>query len=468
MTQQKRPVQSGKVVDLQSQPGILRLAPHSPEAEEAVIGGVLTDPDAFLGIASYLAPEDFHIKRLALVWEAMVRCAARNESIDVLTIATELSAMGEAEQYENYARGFLVNLVNRTPTSVHTEAYARVVERLSTRRRLLTAADEIKALAYDTETEIVSTVAQAEERLFRVTGRANREQEFHIQDLLDDHTAYVETVSADQTAAGIKLHIPILDDAGVMLFRNDVHILAAPSGRGKSSFLLNTVAINQLRMGKLVVVISNEMDEAGVIRRLISGESAISEEKLRQGTMNGVDKQRYAEVVKRMANWRLLVVSQLSPDNPVTPITIARTIRRIEHVYGTPDLVIIDGMSRMKYSVSFKGEEHEELKYILPGLKATAAQLNVPLLLAHHFGREVGKRRKSRRPQMEDLFGGSAIEKFADTVWALWREEEYDPMNPSQPSHLTALKVRSGTPYFDEVLEFNKAANRYDGGLIEF
>jgi len=458
MTQQKRPV-PGKVLDLQSQPGIMRLAPHSPEAEEAVIGGVLTDPDAFYGIASYLKPQDFHINRLAIVWEAMLKVAERHEGIDVLTVSEEIRAMGKAAQFDDKTRGFLTNLINRTPTSVHTETYASVIERLAIRRRLLTVADEIKALAYDEQLPIEIITTQSEERLFDATGRANREQEFAMEQLLEAHNAYVEAVSKDSGVAGLKLYISALDQQNIMIFRKDVHVLAAPSGQGKSSFLLNTLAINQLRMGKLVVIITNEMNEAGVIRRLISGEAAISEERLRQGTMSPEEKRRYLEATARMANWRMLVVSQLNPANPVTPLTVERTLRRIEHFHGNIDLVIIDGMKAMKFAVGYEGEYQNELKLILPGLKGVADQMNVPLFCAHHLNRQSSK--KTKPPTLEGMYGGSAIEQYADTVWALWREE-YDPMIPNQPSHLISLKVRSGTPYFDEVLQFNKAANRYD------
>lgn len=465
MTQQPKHQQPGKVVDLKNQPGLLRLAPHSPEAEEAVIGGVLTDPDAFYGIASYLKPEDFHIHRLAIVWEAMLKVAERHEGLDVLTVSEQIRAAGKAEQFEDKARGFLVNLINRTPTSVHTEAYARVVERLAIRRRLLSVADEIKALAYDEQLEIASITTQAEERLFEATGRANREQEFHIEDLLEAHNQYIESVVQDAAVAGLKLYIQSLDDKGIMLFRKDVHILAAPSGQGKSSFLLNTVAINQLRMGKLVVIITNEMDETGVIRRLISGEAAISTEKLRQGTMTAEERRRYAEAAGRMAKWRMLVVSQLNPANPVTPLTIERTLRRIEHYHGPIDLAIVDGLKAMKFSAGYDGEFQNELKMILPGLKNVAKEMDVPIFCAHHLNRQNSK--KTKPPTLEGMYGGSAIEQYADTVWALWREE-YDAMIPNQPAHLLSLKVRDGTAYFDELLQFNKAANRYDGDSRNF
>jgi len=469
VTQNRRPNQGGKIVPYNQgvtvNPGVLLLAPHSPEAEEAVIGGVLTDPEAFYGIASYLKPEDFHVNRLAIVWETMIRIADRHESLDVVTVSEEIRAFGKADQFEEKARGFLVNLINRTPTSIHVEAYARVVERLAIRRRLLTVADEIKTLAFDEQLPIEKVTGQSEELLFSATGRANREQEFDMQQLLDDHSAYVKEVTDNPLVAGLKLYIPDLDDEGVMIFRGDVHILAAPSGQGKSSFLLNTIAINQLRKNKLVVIITNEMDETGVIRRLICGESAISEEKLRQGTMTPAEQQRYAQAVARMSKWRMLVVSQLNPANPVTPITIERTLRRIEHYYGPIDLAIVDGLKAMKHTASYEGEQQNELKLILPGLKNVAKLMNVPLFCAHHMNRQNSK--KTKPPTLEGMYGGSAIEQYADTVWALWREE-YDPMIPNQPSHLLSLKVRSGTPYFDKVLQFNKAANRYDSGLITF
>ncbi|MBN8634993.1 MAG: replicative DNA helicase [Anaerolineae bacterium] len=217
-----------------SNPGILRLAPHSPEAEEAVIGGVLTDPDLFLGIAAYLRPEDFHINRLAIVWEAMMRVADRNDGIDVLTVSEEIRALGKAEQFEDKARGFLVNLINRTPTSVHTEAYARVVERLAIRRRLLTAADEIKTLAYDEQLPVERITSEAESRLFRVTERNQRGDLVPMYQAIDTFFASIEhKMQHPDEPMGLPTGFRDLDGLLSGLQRSDLLIFAGRPGMGK-------------------------------------------------------------------------------------------------------------------------------------------------------------------------------------------------------------------------------------------
>lgn len=458
---QRRP-QPGKVVDLQSQPGILRLAPHNPEAEEATIGGVLTDPDLFLLISEYLKPEHYHMMRLAIVWEAMTNVSQRQEGIDVVTVADEIRAMGKADQFEDKARGFLVNLINRTPTSVHTETYARVVQRLAIRRRLLTAADEIKTLAYDEQLPIERVAADSESRLMRVTQEAHGGQATHISDVLEEQTAHLKALLSDKALAGIYTGIAALDSSRIMLFKGDLHVLAAPAGQGKSALLINSIALNRLRLKGRVVIISNEMTKDAIVRRLTSGETSISTEKLRQGTLSREDQLLYIAAMQKMKEWELYIVDDMLP---VTPLGVEKTIRRIMHLYGGVELVIIDGLkaarSRPDIEERSRGQYNytQDLTIIMRELTEVARRLNVPILAAHHLNRQNSK--KSKPPTLEGMYGGSAIEQYAQTAWALWREE-YDPMVESQPSHLLALKVRDGTSYFDHILEFDKASNRYE------
>jgi replicative DNA helicase len=456
MTQ--RQPSGSKVVPLQQ----VRLAPHSSEAEEAVIGGVLTDPELFLLIAEYLKPEDFHVNRLGIVWEAMTRISDRNEGIDVVTVSEEIRAMGKTDQFEDKTRVFLVNLINRTPTSVHTDSYARAVQRLAIRRRLIIAADEIKAMGYDTQLSLERIAADSESRLLSVTEEAHGGVPTHIAEVLDEQTAYLKQVMSDKALAGIYTGLSALDTSRIMLFRGDLHILAAPAGQGKSALLINSIALNRLRLKGRVVIISNEMKREAIARRLTSGETRISTEKLRQGTLTSEDKRLYLAAMQNMSNWELYIVDDMLP---VTPLGVEKTVRRIMHQYGGVELVIIDGLkaarSRSDIEERARGQYNytTDLTIIMRELTEVAARLNVPILAAHHLNRQNSK--KSKPPTLEGMYGGSAIEQYAQTAWALWREE-YDPMVESQPSHLLALKVRDGTPYFDHILEFDKASNRYE------
>lgn len=378
-------------------PGVLRLAPHSSEAEEAVIGGVLTDPDVFLGIAAYLKPEDFHINRLAIVWEAMLRVADRNEGIDILTVSEEIRAIGKAEQFEDKARGFLVNLINRTPTSIHTEAYARVVERLATRRRLLTAADEIKVLAYDEQLPIEKITSEAEARLFRVTERNQRGDLIPMHQAIDTFFATIEhKMQHPDEPMGLPTGFRDLDELLSGLQRSDLLIFAGRPGSGKTSWMLS-IALNAAKLGARILIFTMEMGHEQIVQRFVSMETGINTQKLRTGQLDPREYSRFVEATGRLGNLRIFIDDSAS----ITPIEMRTKCRRIAHEFGL-DLVIVDYLQLMSAGGGYETNRVQEVSYISRSLKELARELNVPVLSAAQLSRAV-EQRQDKHPQLSDL-----------------------------------------------------------------
>ncbi len=380
-----------------SNPGILRLAPHSPEAEEAVIGGVLTDPDLFLGIAAYLRPEDFHINRLAIVWEAMMRVADRNDGIDVLTVSEEIRALGKAEQFEDKARGFLVNLINRTPTSVHTEAYARVVERLAIRRRLLTAADEIKTLAYDEQLPVERITSEAESRLFRVTERNQRGDLVPMYQAIDTFFASIEhKMQHPDEPMGLPTGFRDLDGLLSGLQRSDLLIFAGRPGMGKTSFLLSVV-MNAAKLNARILIFTMEMGHEQLVQRFVSMETGINTQKLRTGQLDQREYSRFVEATGRLGNLNIFIDDSAA----MTPIEMRTKCRRIAHEFGL-DLVIVDYLQLMSAGAGYENNRVQEVSYISRSLKELAREINVPVISAAQLSRAV-EQRQDKHPQLSDL-----------------------------------------------------------------
>jgi len=380
-----------------SNPGVLRLAPHSPEAEEAVIGGVLTDPELFLGIASYLRPEDFHINRLALVWEAMMRVADRSEGLDVLTVSEEVRAMGKADQFDDKVRGYLVNLINRTPTSIHTEAYGRVVERLAIRRRLLTAADEIKTLAYDEQLPIEKITGEAESRLFRVTERNLRGDIVPMYQAIDSYFATIEhKMQHPDEPMGLPTGFRDLDELLSGLQRSDLLIFAGRPGMGKTSMLLS-VALNAAKVGARILIFTMEMGNDQIVQRFVSMETGINTQKLRTGQLDAREYSRFVEATGRLGNLTIFIDDSAA----ITPIEMRTKCRRIAHEFGL-DLVIVDYLQLMSAGAGFENNRVQEVSYISRNLKEIARELNVPVFTAAQLSRAV-EQRQDKRPQLSDL-----------------------------------------------------------------
>ncbi len=226
----------------QPSPSAGQLAPYSQEAEEAVLGAVMVNPEAFLAVASFLTAEDFYILRHGYIWEALLRISERNDHIDYVTLQDELRAMNRLNDIGGPA--YLIHLVNNTPTSIHAEVYGHLVERAAVRRRLLIAADEIKALAMDEQLAIEKVTSEAELRLFSVTERNLRRELIPMRDAINAYFERMEhLIQHPDEPLGLPTGFRDLDELLGGLQRSDLLIFAGRPGMGKTSFLLS-VALN--------------------------------------------------------------------------------------------------------------------------------------------------------------------------------------------------------------------------------
>ena len=363
-------------------PGVLRLAPHSPEAEEGVIGGVLTDPDLFLKVAAYLKPEDFHINRLALVWEAMMHVADRDEAIDVLTVSEEIRAQGKAEQFEDKTRGFLVNLINRTPTSIHTEAYARVVERLAVRRRALTAADEIKVLAYDEQAPIADLVVEMYMRLDQVADRLRDRNQLMPGIASIQHYSEVLRDLQQRHDRGELVTYPLpevwdrLRECVAAIMPGHFHIVSGDKGAGKSA-LLETWAEWLAQVGLRVWYCHTEMTTADVLHRRAARHSGLSFAALTDGQVSE-DHQAMLKADNAVADWVGNIDYHYMPDVPFK--TLAHEMRR-QHARGI-NVFIIDHFQDIKPPLQQGANDTRVLEDMVVWLAAFAEMRNAAVIVA--------------------------------------------------------------------------------------
>ena len=403
-------------------PGILRLAPHSPEAEEAVIGGVLTDPELMPGIAAYLKPDAFHINRLAIVWDAMLRLFARKEGIDVLTVSEEIRAMGKADQFEDKARGFLVNCINRAPTSIHTEAYARVVERLGIRRKLLTAADEIKTLAYDEQLAIEAIVTDAQKRVMTVAHTIARDDDVPFYDAVMQVVSQIEErMTHPMTALGVPTGLKDYDEMIMGLQRGLLYIVAGRPGMGKTALLL-TMLLNMAKLGARVGLFSQEMSREQVIFRLLAIETGINSTKLRAGNLDAHEYHLFVEAYPRIAQLPIHVTNA----KRTTPAIILSKSLSWQSLTGL-DAVMVDYLQLLSDGGMFKADnETGKVSYYAEELKQIARDVNVPVVSAAQLNRSL-ESRQDKRPMLSDLKQSGSIEQAADVITFLYRDIAYNP-----------------------------------------
>ena len=430
-----------------------RMAPHSVEAEEAVLGSVLLNSDSLFEVASFLQPDDFFIVRNSWVWEAILRLHERNEQIDYVTVVEELRQQGRLDDIGGAA--YITYLINHTPASIYAEAYGRIVERAAIRRRLLSAASEIAQLAHEESADINEVIDRAEASLFSVTERRLRKEIVPINIAISEYYDRIEHLYEHRgEPLGVPSGFVDLDRLLGGLQKSDLIIVAGRPGMGKTSWLLS-VALNAARARARVAIFSMEMSNEQIVQRLISSETGISTQNLRLGKLDEREWTLFVEATGSLSNVRIFL-----DDTPAqSPIQMRTKCRRLYSEHGL-DLIIIDYLQLMNSGTGRVENRVQEISFISRQLKQLARELNVPVLAAAQLSRAV-EQRQDKRPQLSDLRESGSIEQDADVVMFIYREEMYNE-NTDRPNQadIRVAKHRNG-PTGTVTLFFRKELTQF-------
>ncbi len=430
-----------------------RSTPFSPEAEEAVLGAVLSNPGAWFGIAAFLQQDDFFLLRHRWIWEAMQRISERNENLDFLTVGEELAQLGHLE--ETGGTAWLIRLINNTPTSVHAEVYGRIVQRAALRRRLLAAAESIRGVAMDEQQTIESVIEQSEALVFEATENRTRRDLLPLSDAISDYYERIEyLIRHSDTPLGLPTGFRAVEQLLGGMQRSDLLVFAGRPGMGKTSFMLSVV-LNVARLGSRVALFTMEMGVEQIVQRLVSMETGINMQHLRLGQVSPQEQARLLEAMGRLSELQIFV-----DDTPaLNPLELRAKCRRMHLEHGI-DLILVDYMQLMNAGGAYENNRVQEISYISRSLKELARELNVPLLSAAQLSRAV-EQRQDKRPQLRDLRESGSIEQDADIVMFLYRDEVYNEATeiPGQADIIVA-KHRNG-PTGTISLFFDKTITRF-------
>lgn len=407
--------------------------PYSEEAEQAVLGAILVNPEAFLTVASFLKADDFFLQRHGYIWQALERLNNRSVPVDYLTLAQELHDMGMLDTIGGMA--YITQLVNSTPTSMHAEFYGRIVERVAVRRRLMATADEIKALALDESLDIDAVVGGAETRLFSVTERQLKREFVTMHDAVNDYWDRIEYLSQNQDKSfGVPSGFRKLDELLGGFQRSDLLIFAGRPGMGKTSFLLSA-AVNAARLGQRIAIFTMEMGADQIVQRIFAMETGINTQKLRLGQLTPAEQARFAEAAGRIARLPIFV-----DDTPaLNPIQMRTKCRRLQHEHGI-DMVIVDYMQLMNAGGAFQNNRVQEVSMISRNLKELARELNVPIFSAAQLSRAV-EQRQDKRPVLSDLRESGCL--AGESMVYLPDEGRYLPIRDIVNGKMTGVRVLS-------------------------
>jgi replicative DNA helicase len=446
-----RRLESGEGVSASSAAGI----PHNREAEEAVVGAVLINPEVYYDLAQFLQPEDFYIVRHRWIWEAFTRLHEKRIPVDFLTVSEELESAGQLGEIGGPA--YLTALLNQVPTSLHAEAYGRMVEAAAIRRRLLTSANTIATLAYNEGESVENVLEESEKAVFNVSERRLKKDLQPISAVLSDYYDRIdELAKRPEDIFGVPTGFIDLDRMLTGLQPSDLLIIAGRPGQGKSGFLLSVAKNAALLHKKHVAIFSLEMSNEQVVQRLLSQETGIDSQRLRNGKLNENEWPLLTHAIEVLGDTHIYL-----DDTPaITPLALRTKCRRLHMEFGL-DLVILDYIQLMGGD-SRTENRVQEVSYISRNLKILARELNVPVLAAAQLSRAV-EQRTDKVPVLSDLRESGSIEQDADIVMFIYRPDQYEKDTvKNNVAEIIVAKHRNGPTGKVELIFMNHLAKFVD------
>ena len=415
-------------------PGI----PHSHESEEAVIGAVLINPEVYYDVAQFLQSDDFYIHRLRWIWDAFTRLHESRTPLDLLTASEELSRMDQLAEIGGPA--YLTSLVNQVPTSLHAEAYGRVVEAHSLRRKLLNAANSVATMAYNEQIESIDLAGQAAQAIEEAIKRSTNgtiENVSSVASRVYDLTDKNSRLEEDEKDLGLMTGYPDLDKLLRGIDKKNLVIVGGRPSMGKSAFLQNIMRNVAVGQGKNVAFFSMEASNEEVTRRLISQISLVDGQDIKEGTLSDGEWPKFTNAVEQVSNANIFMDDTAA----LSPIQLRTKCKRLKMVHGL-DLIIVDYLQLMR--VSGMGGLYETTTYVARSLKDLAQEIDVPVLAAAQLSRKL-EDRKNKRPMLSDLKDSGEIEQAANIVIFPYRADYYDDEVPTQNiTEIIVAKHRDG------------------------
>ena len=414
-----------------------KLVPNNVEAEEAVLGSLLIDPEALFRVSPFLKPNDFYIRKNGWIYETILTLHERREPVDFVTLCDELERQGRLEEIGGAA--YVTHLINAVPSAIHVEAYGRIVEQDAIRRRLINAASQIAQLAYQEDQEIDQTVDRAEQALFSISERRITRDLTPVQEVIRSYYDRIEYLYDHQDEAlGVPTGFVDLDRLLGGLQRSDLILLAARPSVGKTSLGIS-IARHAADLGQHVAIFSLEMSSEQVVQRMVSAETGIDAQRLRLGDLREREWPLFVQATGRLSDLPLYI-----DDTPSISVLQMRTKARRLHAEHGIDLILVDYLQLMTAG-DMRGESRvQEVSYISRSLKGLARELDVPLVAISQLSRAV-EQRSEKRPILADLRASGSLEQDADVVMFIYRDEMYNP-DTDQPNiaEVIVAKHRNG------------------------
>ena len=398
---------------------LVRQMPHSPEAEQAVLGSMLIDAECVKDVMDQLRPEDFYLRANREIFETIYSMFVYSKPIDGVTVAGEMEKNG---LYNDNTRSYLLQLMEVTPTSANVMEYAKIVRDKALMRAVATAAGDITAMVQEGTGSAGDLLEAAEQKIYAIRRGRNAQSMVTIGVVLQDVMERLAelTAAGGEKVPGLSTGFSAVDSKINGLNDSDLLLLAARPGMGKTSMALNVALSAAKESGKTVAIFSLEMSREQLVTRLIATEGLVENTRLVTGNLRESDWVKIAEAASALSRTDIRI-----DDNPLLTVAdMNAKCRRLDNL----GLVVIDYLQLMTSAggKGYSGENRQQaVSDISRMLKIMAKELQVPVLCLSQLSR-ANEKREDKRPMLSDLRESGAIEQDADIVMFLYREDYYN------------------------------------------
>ena len=433
-----------------------KIPPHDVDAEQAILGSMLTDQDAVIDAMEVLKPEDFYREDNKFIYQAIINLYNRGEPIDIITVKAELTSMQKFEAVGGIE--YLATLPDKVPLVANADKYIKIVEEKSILRQLIKAANEIQSLGYAQNEEIDNIVDQSEKMIFNIMQGKNQKGYTQIKDVLVETFAELEKLyNQKETITGVPTGFADLDYKTAGLHNSDLVLIAARPAMGKSAFALNIATYAAINTKKPVVIFNLEMSKEQLVNRMLCSEAMVDSNKVRTGKIDEEDWIKLATALGPLSEAPIYI-----DDTPGISVAEIRAKCRKLKLEKNIGLVVIDYLQLIQGSGKRNASREQEISEISRSLKILAKELDVPVIALSQLSR-AAEARQDHRPMLSDLRESGAIEQDADIVMFLYRDDYYNPDSEKKNiAEVILAKHRAGSTGTVELLwmgNYTKFAN---------
>ena len=415
-----------------------KVPPQDIEAEQAVVGSMLTDQDAVVAAIETLKPEDFYREDNKIIYEAILNIYNRAEPIDIITLKSELSSMGKLDAVGGLE--YIAQLPDKVPTTSNVDRYIKIVQDKAMLRNLIKTANEIISLGYDQTEDVEDVMDHAEKKIFDVMQRKNQKGYTSIKDILiESFTKLEELYNQKQHVTGVPTGFIELDKKTAGLHGSELILIAARPAMGKSAFALNIGTYAATRANIPVAIFSLEMSKDQIGNRILCSEALVDSNNVRTGELNDEELSKLAETSGELSQAQIFV-----DDTPGISVMEIRAKCRKLKLEKNIGLVVIDYLQLIQGSGKSSSRE-QEIAEISRSLKILAKEIDVPVIALSQLSRAV-ESRPDHRPMLSDLRESGSIEQDADIVMFLYRDDYYNEESEKKNiAEVIIAKQRAGS-----------------------